>query len=124
MTQLTQAAVDRFQQVVGFVALNLQVGVADDVEQVRTLDLRSWKELLDVGAHHVFEERERQPGSPRERVGDWNEPGQDMRNLHARKLRPVAVPHDNGEVLTQIGNKRKRVAGVKGQRRQDRTHFA
>ena len=54
-----QAAVDGLEQVVGLVLLDLEVGVADDAEQVRALDLRAGEQLLDVGADHVLEEDER-----------------------------------------------------------------
>ena len=62
VAQLLQAAVDRLEQIVRFVLLDLQVGVAHDAEQVRALHLRAGKQLLDVGADDVLEEHERQPG--------------------------------------------------------------
>ena len=39
--ELLQAAFDGLEQVVGLVLLDLEVGVADDAEQVRALDLRA-----------------------------------------------------------------------------------
>ena len=59
--QLLQAAIDALEQVVGFVLFDLEVGVADDSEQMRALHLRARKELVDVGANHVLEEHEARP---------------------------------------------------------------
>ena len=59
VAQLLEAAIHRLQQVVGLVFLDHHVGVADDAEEVRALDLRAGEELLDVAANDVFEEHER-----------------------------------------------------------------
>ena len=59
--QLLQAAVDGLEQVVGLVLLDLEVGVANDAEQMRALHLRSGEELLHVRVDDVLEEDERLP---------------------------------------------------------------
>ena len=53
-----QAAIDALEQVVGLVFFDLEVGVADDAEQIRALDLRAREKLLDVGANDVLDEDE------------------------------------------------------------------
>ena len=56
--QLPEAAVDRLEQVVGAVLLNLDVAVADDAEQVRVDDVDVREQLAEVDADDVFEKRE------------------------------------------------------------------
>ena len=89
VAQLLQAAVDGLEQVVGLVLLDLEVGVADDAEQVRALHLRAREELLHVGADDVFEEDEGLPVARRATLRQLDEPRQHVRHLHARELRPV-----------------------------------
>ena len=61
VAELLQAAVDGLEQVVGLVLLDLEVGVANDAEQVRALHLRAREELLHVRVDDVFEEDEGLP---------------------------------------------------------------
>jgi hypothetical protein len=39
--QLPQAAIDALEQVVSLVFFDLEIGVADDAEEIRALDLRA-----------------------------------------------------------------------------------
>src|SRR5262245_14064434 len=54
--ELTQAAVDALEQIVGFVLFDLEVRIADDSEQIRALDLGSGEELLDIRADDILNE--------------------------------------------------------------------
>ena len=115
----------RLEQVVGLVLLDHHVGVADDAEQVRAVDLRAREQLLDVGADDVFEEREGQAArAARSLSGSGDEARQHVRHLDARELGAPAVPHDDREVLAQVRDERERMPGVERQRRQDREDVA
>ncbi len=118
VAQLLEAAVDRLEQVVRFVFLDHHVGVADDAEQVRALDLRAGEELLDVAADDVFEEAVRHAGLRRQVVGQRHEARQHARHLDARELRAPGMAHAHREVHAQVRDIRERVPRVERQRRQ------
>src|SRR6185503_7380138 len=71
--KLLQAAVDGFEQVVGFVLFDLEISIADDPEQMRAFDLRSREELLHVRVDDIFEEYERLSLRLREVFRELNE---------------------------------------------------
>src|SRR6187397_1539918 len=56
--KLLQAAVDGFEQVIGLVLFDFEIGVANDPEQMRALDLRSREEVLHVRVDDIFKEYE------------------------------------------------------------------
>ena len=102
VTQLLQAAVDGLQQIVGFVLLNLEVGVADHAEQMRAFHLCARKELLHVRVNDVFEEDEGLSPCVRDVLRQLDESRQDVGYLDACELRPVPVPDDHRKVLAEI----------------------
>jgi hypothetical protein len=122
--QLLQAAVHALEQVVGFVFLDLEVGVADDAEQVRALDLRAGEELVDVGADHVLEEHETQGAGRGERLGQRDESRQRVGHLDACELGAAPVADHHREVLAQVRDERERMTRVERQRRQHRADLA
>jgi hypothetical protein len=101
-TQLAQAAVHRFEQIVGLVLFDLEVRVADDAEQMRAFDVGAGKQLVDVGANDVLEEDEGEPLVSGQRIGDDDESRQHVGDLDARELGPIAVPHDTAKFLLKF----------------------
>jgi hypothetical protein len=89
VAQLLQAAVHRLEQVVGLVLLDDHVGVADDAEQVRALDLRagnsSWMFARITSSRNT---NAVWPSPRRQVLGQRHEPRQHVGHLHARELRP------------------------------------
>ena len=120
ISQLLEPAIHRLEQVVGLVFLDHHVGVANDAEEMRPLEMSAGEELLDVAANHVFEEYERGAGGRREAIGQGHEPRQHPRHLDAGELRPAAVPDAHGEVHAQVRDVRERMARIEGERREDR----
>ena len=119
IAQLLEAAIHRFQQVVGFILLDHHVGVADDAEQVRALDLRAGEQLLDVAANDVFEEAVRDARLRRQVIGQRHKARQHARHLDARELGPPGMAHAHREVHAQVRDIRERVPRVERQRRED-----
>ncbi len=79
---------------------------------------------MNVGAHDVFEKRERQAGCRTDRLGNRDETRQHVGHLDAGELRPITVPHDHREVLTEVRDQRERMAGVERERCENRPHFS
>ena len=117
--ELLEAAIDRLQQVVGPVFLQLHVGIAEDAEQVRAGDVEAREELGEIHPHDVFEKDERVPAAGHG-AGQRDEARQDVGNLHARELRPPLMPDRDRQILAAIRDERERMARVEGERRQDR----
>ena len=121
--ELAQAAIHTLEQVVGVVVLDREIGIADDAEQVRAVHLRARKELVDVGAYHVFEEDEGvRPVA--QALRQRHESRQDVGHLHARELDAPAVPHYHREVHAQVRDEREGVPGVERERGQNRADVA
>ena len=122
--ELLEAAVDALEQIVGLVFLDLEVGVADDPEEVRTLDLRAGEELVDVGADHVLEKHERVSARRGQRFRNGDEPRQRVGDLDARELGPAAVAYHDREILAQVRDEREWMARIERQRREHRADLA
>ncbi len=121
LTQLPQAPVNGLQQVIALVvAVEVEVRVADDAEQVRSLDDRVWEQRLDVGLDDVLDEDERQYARRRQRRRQLHEPRQVARHFHARELGAAPVLHRHRQVRAQVGDERERVPGVERERSQHR----
>ncbi len=120
---LAEPLVHRLEQIVGFVFLDDEVGIADHAKEVGAFHIGTGKQRLHVGPHRVFKPDEglavrrevrRQQQEPRQHVGQ----------LHTREFRPAAMFDDDRQILAEIRNVRERMAGIECQRRQHRQYFA
>ena len=66
----------------------------------------------------------RQPLRRTQRLGDRDEPRQDVGHLHAGELGAPAVADDHREVLAQVRDQRERVTRVERERREHRADLA
>ncbi len=121
-----QLPLQRLEQVLVAVLLDLQVGVAGDAERVDLRDLHAGEELVEVRRDEVLDRQERDvvavaagrgghAHQARHVVGHLD-PGEPL----GAALR---VAHRDGEVEREPGDVRERVGGVDGQRGEDREHL-
>ena len=106
---------DREQEVVGLVLLDRDVGVAGHPEQVGLEDLHAPEQLVEVGLDDLVEEHELvalDREQAREQRRDLD-PGEAL-------LAGLRVAQPDGDRQAQGGDVRERVAGVHGERREDR----
>ena len=112
-----QLALQRLQQVLVAVLLDLDVGVAGHPEQVVGHDVQAREELREVGGDEVLERQEgRRPvGRP-----DGHEPGHVVRDLHPGEVGQagVGIAHHHGQVERQAADVREGVRRVDRQRRE------
>ena len=112
---------DRGQQVVGLVLLDLDVCVAGHAERVDGDDREPREEQVDVGCDQVLEEDELP--AVRGRLGrHLDQPGEDAdRDLEpGEPLAAPGVPDRDREVEREVRDERERVGGVERERRQGR----
>jgi hypothetical protein len=111
-----QLRLDREQQVVRLLLLDLEVGVAGDAERVLLDHLEPGEEPVEVGGDDLLERDEAFA------VGQHDEAGQDRRHLDPREagLGRAGVADEHGEVERQVGDVGERVGRVHRQRGQDR----
>ena len=110
-----ELALERLQQVLRVVLLDLDVLVAGDAEGVGLLDLHAREQGVQVRGDDVLERHE--PGR-----ADLDEPRQQRRHLHAGEQLGAGdrVAHDDGEVEGQAADVGEGVRGVHGERGEDR----
>ena len=110
-----QLLLQRGEQVLGVVLLDLEVLVAGDPEGVHAEHLHAGEQPLEVLGDDVLERHE-------PLVADGHEPREDRRHLDPGEvlLAGLRVAHQHGEVERQPGDVRERVRRVDGQRRQHR----
>ena len=117
-TALAQFGFDRAQQIVGFVFLKIEVGVARDAEAIRRVDLHAGKERVEIVRDDVFEHHEVLLALGR---FDRHEPRQALRHFHAREMHARAfvrhLVHLDAEREREIGDVRKRMPLIDGERR-------
>jgi len=113
-----ELALERLQEVLCVVLLDLEVLVARDAERVVLQHLHAGEELAEVRGDDVLERHE--PLGP-----DDHEPLEDRRHLHAGEELGArrGVPHDDREVEGEARDVRERVGRVDRQRREDREHL-
>ena len=107
---------DRGQQVVGLVLLDLDVGVAGHAEHVHVDDVHTREELVEMGGHDLLQRYE--PIA----VGQIGEPGQQRRDLHPGEA-PLArerIADRRSEVQGQARDVGERMRGVDRERREHR----
>ena len=126
---LPHAFLDGLEQIVGFQFLDGDIGVARDMEGMRFDHLHAGKQRRQVGRDHLlqpdasFLARLAVLAALLARPFQRNQLRQRIRHLHAREvLLAVSVADQHRQVQAQIGDMRKRAAGIEGQRRQHRKH--
>ena len=106
---------DGHEEVVRLVLLDRQVGVAGDPEEVRLQDLHAAEQEVEVGLDDLVDEDE---------LGwrDLDEAGQDRRDLDPREppLAGLRVAQADGDRQAERADVRERMAGIHGERREDR----
>ena len=109
-------ALDRLEQVLRLVLLDLEVGVARQAERVVRDELHAREQPVQVRGDHGLERDE--PLA----VGERDEPREQRRHLHAREPAHARhrVAHHRREVEGQVRDVRERVRGVDRQRGQHR----
>ena len=115
---LPEDRLDRGQEVVGLVDLQVEVQVARDPERVHRHDLHPREQHVEVGGDHLFLRDETFTVGQRQQARDVR------RHLHAREPADLRrrVARDDGEVQRQVGDVREGVRRIHRQRRQDREH--
>ena len=110
-----QLLLQRLQEVLGVVLLDLEVLVAGDPEGVRLEHLHAREQPLEVLADDVLERHE-------PLVAQRHEAVEDRRHLDPREVlgAGLGVAHEHGEVEREPGDVGERVGRVDGQRRQHR----
>ncbi len=110
-----QLLLERGQEVLGVVLLDLDVLVAGDPERVRLEHLHAREEPLEVGADDVLERHEAG-------VAEGHEAVEGRRHLHPGEvlLAGLGVADQDGQVEREPGDVGERVGGVDGERRQHR----
>ena len=110
-----QLLLDGEQQVVGLVLLDREVGVAGHAEEVVLQDLHAGEQGVEVGLDDLVDEHE-----PRRL--DLDEARQDLRHLDPGEaaLAGGRVAQADRDRQAERRDVRERVAGVHGERRQDR----
>ena len=110
-----QLLLERSEEVLGVVLLDLDVLVAGDAEAVDLEHLHAGEEPAQVLADDVLERHE-------PLVADVDEAVERRRHLHAREvlLARLGVAHQHGEVEREPGDVGEGVGRVDGERRQDR----
>ena len=113
---LPEDRLDRGQEVVGFVDLQVEVQVARNPERVDRHDLHPREQHVEVVGDHLLLRDE--PFA----VGQRLETGDVRRHLHAREATDLCgwVARDDSEVQRQVGDVRERMRRIHGQRCQDR----
>ena len=119
--KLPEARFNGLQKVVSFGLLDLEVRVPDDAEQVSAFDLRARKELLNICPNHVLDEDKRSSLRCRELFGKHDEARKHVGHFDSREFRASGMADHHREVLAQVGDERKRVARIEGERRQNGT---
>ena len=116
--QLAQFLLDRLQEVVGGVVVDLEVGAAGDPERVGLEDLGAGEQPLEVMRDHVFE------GQETERLRQMNPPRQLVRDLHPAEasLTRHRMAQRDAEGQAEVGDERERVRRIDRDRSQDRKH--
>ena len=122
---MPEAPINRDQQVIGLGLLNLEIGVANNPEQVGAHDVRAGKQLLDVRGNDILDKRECGSAGPlfTDRARNGHEPRQHVGHLHAGEFGAAGMADDDRKVLAAIRHVRKRVARVERQRCQHRADF-
>ncbi len=112
-----QLLLERGEDVLGVVLLDLEVLVAGDPERVDLEHLHAREQPLEVLADHVLERHEAL-------VADRHEPAEDRRHLDAREvlLAGARVADQHREVEREPGDVGERVGRVDGQRCEHREH--
>ena len=110
-----ELALQRLEEVLGVVLLDLDVLVARDAEGVGLLDLHAREQGVQVRGDDVLERHEAGRA-------DLHEARQQRRHLHAGEQLGAGhgVAHDDGQVERQSADVREGVRGVDGQRSEDR----
>jgi hypothetical protein len=122
-----QLPLQRLQQVLVPVLVDLDIGVAGDPEQVVLDHLHAREQQLQMRRDQLLQRQER--GGPVVRVGvgaaGHDEPGHVVRHLHPGELlRPAAgVTDEHGQVQRQPADVRERVRRVDRQRGEDGEHL-
>ena len=122
---------DRGQQIVRFIVLDLHVGIARDAERVGRADLEARKQQVEIGRDQLLDPHELAarrivqaefvPATARRA----NQPRQERRHLDAGEALPlVPVVDHHGQVQAQVGDVGEGMAGIEGERRQDREDLA
>ncbi len=115
---LPEDRLDRRQQVVGCVDLDIEIEVPGDAERVHRHDLHPREQQVEVRGDHVLLRDE--PLA----VGQRHEPGDVRRYLHPCEPADLrrGIAHHDRQVQRQVGDVRERVCRVDGQGREDREH--
>jgi hypothetical protein len=118
-----QLTLQRREQVLGVVLLDLEVLVAGDPEGEVLTDLHAGEQVVQVGGDDVLERHEPggvHVGQPRlvRAVGDAQHPGEHGRHLDPGEvlLAGARVDQDDREVQGEAGDVRERVRRVDGER--------
>ena len=106
---------DREEQVVGLVLLDLEVGVARDPEEVVLLDLHPVEEGVEVGLDDLVDQDE-------VRRLDLEQPRQDLRDLDPREpaLAGLGIAQPDRDRQAERRDVGERVSRIDGQRREHR----
>ena len=108
---------DGFEQVVGFLFLDGEVGVAGDAERRSLLDHHPGEQAVEMGDDEFL-------GGQVATLVDLHEAGEQVRHLHAGEplLAAVGVTDERGDRQGEIGDVGERVARIDGQRREHGEH--
>ena len=127
---LLQALFD-FHQEVFRIIINIQVSVASDAERFDFQNIAAQEESFCISGDDVFQEEELMAfmllAGRRNAVRDLDDAVDDRRRDRQDSCLDRAVPlfaaQEDGQIQVQAGQKRKRMAGIDGHRRDDRVDF-
>jgi hypothetical protein len=115
-----EALGDRFEQIVGFALVELEVGVERHAERVVLEDAHAGKERVELRADQLLDRQQRLA------VPERHEARQRPRHLHARERerRGIRALDPDAEVQRQVRDRGERVRAVDGKRREHRLDVA
>ena len=110
-----QPGLDRREEVLGLVLLEIEIGVARDPERAPREDLHPREEPLEMGADHLLDRHVALAGKRHEAV-------EQRGNLDAREAdrAQLGIAHDHGDVEGEVRHVGERMRGVDRERRQHR----
>ena len=126
-TALPDGVLDGLQQIVALHFLNGHFRVARDVERVRFHNLKTWKQVFQVGDNQLLQPEEYVLAHGRRavfgpgRIGRYaDQLRQRIRHFHSRKVLPVDILDHCGDVQAQVRHVRKGPPRIERQRSEDR----